>query len=85
MSNNEIKRKDNCYLNGDHTHFIFVDDGSRYRFFGKYSEFITRFETMVREEPPKVSLWQYKQAQAVLIIHIGGFPIDIEIEIRYLL
>ena len=56
MSNNEIKRKDNCYLNGDHTHFIFVDDGSRYRFFGKYSEFITRFETMVREEPPKVSL-----------------------------
>ena len=62
MSSNEIKRKDNCYLNGDHTHFIFVDDGSRYRFFGKYSDFITRFETMVREEPPKVSLRQYKQA-----------------------
>ena len=55
MSNMEIRRKDNCPLNGDHTHFIFVDDGSRYRFFGKYSEFITRFETMVREEPPKVS------------------------------
>ena len=56
ISNMEVKKKDNVPLNGDHTHFILVDDGSRYRFFGKYSEFITRFETMVREEAPKVRI-----------------------------
>ena len=53
-SNVEILHRDNVPLNGDHTHFLFIDDGSRYRFFGKYSEFITKFEEMVREEPPKV-------------------------------
>ena len=53
-SNVDIAHRDNAPLNGDHTHFIFVDDGSRYRFFGKYSEFITKFESMVRDEPPKV-------------------------------
>ena len=53
-SNMEVTRGGNVPLNGDHTHFIFVDDGSRYRFFGNYTEFITRFETMVRDEPPKV-------------------------------
>ena len=44
----------NTPLNGDHTHFIMVDDGSRYRFFGKSANFITRFEAMVRS--PEVSL-----------------------------
>ena len=43
----------NVPLNGDHTHFIMVDDGSRYRFFGKSTDFITRFEEMVRS--PDVS------------------------------
>ena len=54
-SNVEILPRDNVPLNHDHTHFIFIDDGSRYRFFGKYSEFITKFESMVREAAPKVS------------------------------
>ena len=44
----------NTPLNGDHTHFIMVDDGSRYRFFGKSTDFITRFEDMVRS--PDVSV-----------------------------
>jgi hypothetical protein len=41
-SNVEVKHGDNVPLNGDHTHFIMIDDGSRYRFFGKSTEFITR-------------------------------------------
>ena len=45
----------NTPLNGDHTHFIMVDDGSRYRFFGKSTDFITRFEDMVRS--PEVRLY----------------------------
>ena len=53
--NVEIKRHDNSPLNGDHTHFIFVDDGSRYRFFSKYAEFITRFESMIRDQSSEVS------------------------------
>ena len=53
-SNLEIKRGDNVPLNGDHTHLILIDDGSRYRFFGRYSEFITRFESMIRDQPPEV-------------------------------
>ena len=54
-SNVEIRRGDKAPLNGDHTHFILIDDGSRYKFFGKYAEFITKFETMVRDQPPEVS------------------------------
>ena len=53
-SNVEVKHGDNVPLNGDHTHFIMIDDGSRYRFFGKSTEFITRFETMVRDQEPTV-------------------------------
>ena len=55
-SNLEIRKGDNVPLNGDHTHFLLIDDGSRYRFFGKYAEFITRFESMVRDQPPTVSI-----------------------------
>ncbi len=50
--NIECAKGDNTPLNGDHTHFILIDDGSRYKFFGKYAEFITKFETMLRTEPP---------------------------------
>lgn len=53
-ANQEARKGDNVPLNGDHTHFILIDDGSRYRFFGKYTDFITRFETMVRDQPPVV-------------------------------
>ena len=72
ISNMEVKKKDNVPLNGDHTHFILVDDGSRYRFFGKYSEFITRFETMVREEAPKVCTYNkyYFFTLHLSLIHI---------------
>jgi hypothetical protein len=52
----EIRKGDNVPLNGDHTHFLLIDDGSRYRFFGKYAEFITRFERMVRDPAPAVSI-----------------------------
>ena len=55
-SNLEIRKGDNVPLNGDHTHFLLIDDGSRYRFFGKYAEFITRFERMVRDPAPAVSI-----------------------------
>lgn len=54
-SNQEIKKGDNVPLNGDHTHFIMVDDGSRYRFFSGYTNFITKFETMIRDPEPQVS------------------------------
>ena len=37
--------------------FLPTDDGSRYRFFGKYAEFITKFESMVRDQPPTVSVF----------------------------
>jgi len=50
----EVLHGDNVPLNGDHTHFIMIDDGSRYRFFGKSTDFITRFETMVRDQEPMV-------------------------------
>ena len=56
-SNVEVKHGDNVPLNGDHTHFIMIDDGSRYRFFGKSTEFITRFETMVRDQEPTVRVF----------------------------
>ena len=49
-----MKRGDNVPLNGDHTHFIMIDDASRYRFFGKSTEFITRFATMIRDQEPVV-------------------------------
>ena len=53
-ANVEVRAGDgNVPLNGDHTHFLMVDDGSRYRFFGKSTDFITRFEDMVRS--PDVS------------------------------
>ena len=55
-SNQEIVRGDNVPLNGDHTHFLLVDDGSRYRFLGGYTDFITRFETFIRDPEPKVSV-----------------------------
>ena len=58
-SNLEIRKGDNVPLNGDHTHFLLIDDGSRYRFFGKYAEFITRFERMVRDPAPAVSINHY--------------------------
>ena len=54
-ANVEIRAGDgNTPLNGDLTHFIMVDDGSRYRVFGKSTDFITRFEDMVRS--PDVSV-----------------------------
>ena len=53
-SNLEIRKGDNVPLNGDHTHFLMVDDGSKYRFFGGYTNFITRFETMVRDPESEV-------------------------------
>ena len=53
-ANVEVRAGDgNTPLNGDHTHFIMIDDGSRYRFFGKSTDFITRFEDMIRS--PDVS------------------------------
>ena len=52
----EVLHGDNVPLNGDHTHFIMIDDGSRYRFFGKSTDFITRFETMVRDQEPMVKV-----------------------------
>lgn len=52
-SNVEINHGENVPLNGDHTHFIMIDDGSRYRFFGASTNFITRFEQMVRDPEPK--------------------------------
>ena len=55
-SNVEINHGENVPLNGDHTHFIMIDDGSRYRFFGASTDFITRFETMVRDPEPKGKL-----------------------------
>ena len=67
----------NVPLNGDHTHFIMVDDGSRYRFFGKSTDFITRFEEMVRS--PDVSfisfqlfldIWVYQTIQYVTISNL---------------
>ncbi len=54
-SNVEIVRGDNVPLNGDHTHFLMIDDGSRYRFFSAYIDFITRFEKMVRDDETSVS------------------------------
>ena len=30
--NIELARADNVPINGDHTHFLFVDDGSKYRY-----------------------------------------------------
>ena len=83
-SNMEVTRGGNCALNGDHTHFIFVDDGSRYRFFGNYTEFITRFETMIRDQPPKVSfyimitVWKFKDFSVTQIlreIKVGDFKV----------
>ena len=77
-SNMEVTRGGNCALNGDHTHFIFVDDGSRYRFFGNYTEFITRFETMIRDQPPKVSfytmitVWKFKDFSDTQILRENG-------------
>ena len=53
-ANIEIRRRDNVPLNGDHTHFVLIDDGSRGRFFGKYTDFITKFELLLRDHPPKV-------------------------------
>lgn len=54
-SNQEIVKGDNVPLNGDHTHFLLIDDGSRYRFLGGYTDFITKFETFIRDPEPKVS------------------------------
>ena len=45
-SNVEIKHGQTVPLNGDHTHFLMIDDGSRYRFFGAYTEFITRYDCL---------------------------------------
>ena len=41
-SNKEIRRGDNVPLNGDHTHFLMVDDSARYKMLSGYTEFITR-------------------------------------------
>jgi len=54
-SNVEIVKGDNTPLQGDHTHFLLIDDGARYRFFSAYTDFITRFEMMVREPETNVS------------------------------
>jgi hypothetical protein len=35
----EIRHGENVPLNGDHTHFIMIDDGSRYRFLGGSTDF----------------------------------------------
>ena len=42
-SNKEIRRGDNVPLNGDHTHFLMVDDSARYKMLSGYTEFITRY------------------------------------------
>ena len=46
---------DNIPLNGDHTHFLMIDDGTRYLPLGKSIDFITRFETMIRDPDSEVS------------------------------
>ncbi len=53
-SNQEIRRGDNVPLNGDHTHFIMIDDSARYKIFNGYTEFITKFETMIRDPESEV-------------------------------
>lgn len=52
--NIELVRGDNVPINGDHTNFIFIDDGAKYKWNsgGSYTKFITRFELMIREMPP---------------------------------
>ena len=54
-SNQEIRKNDSVPLNGDHTHFIMVDDAARHKMFTGYTDFITRFETMVRDPESEVS------------------------------
>ena len=66
-ANVEVRAGDgNVPLNGDHTHFLMVDDGSRYRFFGKSTDFITRFEEMVRS--PDVSKKSYSDNKWIRIV-----------------
>ena len=71
-SNLEIRKGDNVPLKGDHTHFLLIDDGSRYRFFGKYAEFITRFERMVRDPAPAVSInYKYYRHSSIYAVNVG--------------
>ena len=81
-SNVDIKHGDNVPLNGDHTHFIMIDDGSRYRFFGKSTDFITRFETMVRDQEPTVSLLPIVQAFIESTLFFQIFKVDLTWRIR---
>ena len=74
-ANVEVRAGDgNVPLNGDHTHFLMVDDGSRYRFFGKSTDFITRFEEMVRSPDVSKKSW-YSNNKWIRIVKFASIPI----------
>ena len=50
------KRKGDVFpVNGDHTNFLFVDDGHRNKWSPRYNDFVSRFITMIKEKEPHVS------------------------------
>ena len=57
-SNVEIKSKQPVPLNPDHTHFLMVDDGYRYDYFGSggIAEFIANVEAMIAKPKEKGGL-----------------------------
>ena len=42
-------------INGDHTNFLFVDDGHRNKWEQSYNNFVSRFISMLRDKDPHVN------------------------------
>ena len=53
-SNMEKRTGDVFPINGDHTNFLFVDDGHRNKWEQSYNNFVSRFISMLRDKDPHV-------------------------------
>ena len=54
-SNMEKRSGDVFPINGDHTNFLFVDDGHRNKWEQSYNNFVSRFISMLRDKDPHVN------------------------------
>ena len=59
-------------INGDHTNFLFVDDGHRIKWEQSYNNFVSRFISMLRDKDQHVRYFVSGQVQILLLLHIGN-------------
>ena len=54
-------------INGDHTNFLFVDDGHRNKWEQSYNNFVSRFISMLRDKDPHVNEMSFEKVDKIVI------------------